>query len=95
MPLYRVDLGYLLAAPGDDPGVYFDRLFGIAARAGAMLLITPIDALSPDRPWTRSLANALAEHLDNPLLPVLLHGTAQMLPIALESRIQHYLDAPA
>ena len=94
MPLYRVDLSYLLATPGDDPGPYFDRLFGVAARAGAMLLITPIDALSPDRPWSRALANALAEHLDNPLLPVLLHGTAQMLPIALESRIQHYLDAP-
>jgi hypothetical protein len=95
MPLYRVDLGYLLASPDDDPGLYFERLFATAARAGAMLLITPIDALSPDRFWTRSLANALAEHLESPLLPVLLHGAAQVLPIALESRIHHYLDAPA
>jgi hypothetical protein len=94
MPLYRVDLGYLLATPDQDPGLYFERLFAVAARAGAMLLITPIDALSPDRPWTRTLANALAEHLDSPQLPVLLHGTAQVLPVALESRIQHYLDVP-
>jgi hypothetical protein len=94
MPLYRVDLGYLVASLAEDPGLYFERLFAAAARAGAMLLITPIDALSSDRPWTRSLANALAEHLERPLLPVLLHGTAQVLPVALESRIQHYLDAP-
>jgi hypothetical protein len=93
MPLYRVDLGYLLASQTEDPGLYFERLFACAARAGAMLLITPIDALSPDRPWTRSLANALAEHLETPLVPVLLHGTAQVLPVALESRIHHYLDA--
>lgn len=93
LPLYRVDLGYLLAAPGEEPAPYFERLFGAATRAGAMLLITPIDALSPDRTWTRTLANALAEHLENPLLPVLLHGVAQLLPVALSSRIDHYLDA--
>lgn len=93
MPLYRVDLGYLLASQTEDPGMYFERLFACAARAGAILLITPIDALSPDRPWTRSLANALAEHMESPLVPVLLHGTAQVLPVALESRIHHYLDA--
>jgi hypothetical protein len=93
MPLYRVDLGYLLASQTEDPGLYFERLFACAARAGAILLVTPIDVLSPDRPWTRSLANALAEHLESPLVPVLLHGTAQVLPVALESRIQHYLDA--
>lgn len=95
MPLHRADLGYLLAAPDQDPGLYFERLFATAARAGAMLLITPIDALSADRPWTRALANALAAHLDEPRVPVLLHGTAQVLPVALESRIQHYLDVPA
>jgi hypothetical protein len=93
MPLYRVDLGYLLASQTEDPGLYFERLFACAARAGAMLLITPIEALSPDRPWTRSLAHSLAEHLESPPIPVLLHGTAQVLPVALESRIHHYLDA--
>lgn len=94
LPLYRVDLAYLLASQTEDPGLYFERLFATAARAGAMLLVTPIDALSPDRPWTRALAHALAEHLEAPVCPVVLHGAAHVLPVALESRIHHYLDAP-
>jgi hypothetical protein len=94
MPLYRVDLGYLLASRAEDPAVYFERLFAAAARAGAVLLVTPIDALALDQPWTRAVTNALAAHLDTPRSPVLLHGSAQALPIALASRIHHHLAEP-
>ncbi len=92
MPLYRVDLGYLLASRAEDPGGYFERLFAAAARAGAVLLVTPIDALALDQPWTLVVTNALAAHLDTPVSPVLLHGSAQSLPVALESRIHHHLE---
>lgn len=96
MPLYRVDLGYLLASRAEDPGVYFERLFAAAARAGAILLFSPIDALALDRPWTRIVTSILAAHLDMPAVPVLLHGANQIvpgtLPVALESRIEHFLD---
>jgi hypothetical protein len=94
MPLYRVDLGYLLASRSEDPGVYFERLFAAAARAGAVLLMAPVDALALDRPGARAVTNALATHLDAPVVPVLLHGEMQGLPVALESRIQHYLAEP-
>lgn len=99
MPLYRVDLGYLLASRAEDPGVYFERLFAAAARAGAILLLSPIDALALDRPWTRIVTSILAAHLDMPAVPVLLHGATQVvpgtLPVALESRIEHFLEESA
>lgn len=93
LPLYRVDLGYLTGSRRDDPARYFDRLFAAAGRAGALLLVTPVDTLALDRPGSRSVANALAAHLDAPPVTVLLHGAERPLPVALASRVEHIVSA--